>query len=299
MKDDALVADIVLLGHIARDILVIDDKSRPAIGGAVYYGGIAASHMGLKIIVITRLNKEDFAILKDFKKYGVRYFAFPSDETTGIKNIYNSENMEYRECKPTIGFAGLFKIEDIPDIETKYFILCPLLVGEIDLPLLEYLSEKYPGKLCMDIQGFVRKSENDKIYFCNLSEDEQKQIFSHVNILKVDHAEAEALTNTKDIQEAAQKLIKIGLEEILLSHEKGLSLYTQKNSYFFPWKYKQMKGRTGRGDTAFITYVSSRISKTPEEALKFAVALTSLKLESPGPFTLPLNLVESLIKKEF
>ena len=66
MSDDTVVADVVLLGHIARDIIVVNEKSRPAIGGAVYYGGIAASHMGLRAIVITRLNKDDFPILREF-----------------------------------------------------------------------------------------------------------------------------------------------------------------------------------------------------------------------------------------
>ncbi len=299
MPDDDLVADVVLLGHIARDIIVIDDQSREAIGGAVYYGGIAASHMGLKILVITRLKKEDFSILRDFDKYGVKYIAIPSDATTGIRNMYKSENMEYRICEPILGFAGLFKKEEIPDIKTKFFVVCPLLMGEIDLSLLEFLHQKYPEKICMDIQGFVRKSDKEKIFFSNLSEEDQIQILSNVNMLKVDHAEAEALTGTKNIEEAASKLIKLGPKEILLSHEGGLSVYIENESYFYPWKYSQLKGRTGRGDTAFITYVSSRINKPPKEALLFAVALTSLKLERPGPFLLPLNVVEEFIKKEY
>ena len=299
MSEETIVADVVLLGHIAQDIIVIKGTSRFEIGGAVYYGGIAASHMGLKVLVITRLRTEDFHILSDFDKYGVKYIAFPSEETTGIKNVYTSENMEYRECFPTSGFAGAFKQEDMPNIETKFFVICPLLVGEVDLSLLDYLSKKYPKKICMDIQGFVRAFDKEKIYFCNLTEDVQKQILSKVNMLKVDHAEAEALTKTKDIEIAAKRLLKMGPKEVLLSHEEGLSVYTNNGSYFYAWKYTQLAGRTGRGDTAFIAYVSSRINKSPKDALKFAVALTSLKLEKPGPFILPIDLVEDLIKKGF
>ena len=118
-------------------------------------------------------------------------------------------------------------------------------------------------------------------------------------MLKVDHAEAEALTKTKDIEIAAKRLLKMGPKEVLLSHEEGLSVYTNNGSYFYAWKYTQLAGRTGRGDTAFIAYVSSRINKSPKDALKFAVALTSLKLEKPGPFILPIDLVEDLIKKGF
>ena len=81
--------------------------------------------------------------------------------------------------------------------------------------------------------------------------------------------------------------------------KKGYQFFYPINFFFFPWKNKSSLGRTGRGDTAFISYLGSRITKNPEQSLKFAAALTSLKLESPGPFNLPLYQVESLIKKEY
>lgn len=300
MKSKEIEYDIAILGHIAKDIIVIDDERINAIGGAVYYGGIAGSHMGLKIFVITRLKKEDEAMLSDFKKYGVQYQAIFSDETSGIENTYKSSNFEYRTCKP-LGFAGLFNCAEIPLINTKYFILGPIMAGEIDIKLLEQLAHKYPNKICIDIQGFVRVRDpnNEGLYFSNLEQTVKEQILSNVEILKLDHAEAKALTKKDDIKDAAKELITQGPKEILISHEKGISVYLQEENYFFPWKYKAIKGRTGRGDTAFVSYIGSRLSKGPEESLKYATALTSLKLEMPGPFTLPLNLVDSLIKEQY
>jgi len=32
------IADIVILGHIAKDIIEIDNESYTSLGGAVYYG---------------------------------------------------------------------------------------------------------------------------------------------------------------------------------------------------------------------------------------------------------------------
>jgi sugar/nucleoside kinase (ribokinase family) len=139
----------------------------------------------------------------------------------------------------------------------------------------------------------------DDIVFSNLSQEDKKKILARINILKVDHAEAKALTDKEDIEDATKDLVKLGPKEVLLTHEKGISVYTNNKLIFFPWKNKYMKGRTGRGDTAFISYVGSRITKNPEESLKFAAALTSLKLEIQGPFILPLNVVEDFIKKEY
>ena len=298
MGKDLNKADIVVLGHVAKDIIEIDGKSVLSIGGAVYYGGIAGSHMGLKIIIITHLKNDDFPILKEFEKHGVKYLAYPSDETSGIRNIYSSKNQEIRTCKP-LGHAGLFKKEEIPEIKTKYFICGPILAGEIDIPLLNYITDKYHGKVCLDIQGFVRVVVGNDIIFSNLSQEDKKKILEKINILKVDHAEAEALTDKEDIEDAAKDLVKLGPKEVLLTHEKGISVYANNKLCFFPWKNKFIKGRTGRGDTAFISYVGSRIKKNPEESLKFATALTSLKLEIQGPFILPLNVVEEFIKKAY
>ena len=165
--------------------------------------------------------------------------------------------------------------------------------------LLEFLFKKYPDKICLDIQGFVRTRNKDDIIYSSLSENDKITILSKVRILKVDETEAEFLTNKKNIKEAAEDLINFGSKEILITHSNGISVFSKDFSISYPWKYKEIKGRTGRGDTAFISYVGSRITKNSNDSLKFAAALTSLKLESQGPFTLPLNQVEDLIKNEY
>jgi sugar/nucleoside kinase (ribokinase family) len=292
-------ADIAVLGHFAKDIIKIDGISNPSLGGAVYYGGIAGAHMGLKIIVITRLKKEDFPLLDVFKKNGVEYFAYPSGETSGLKNIYSSKNMEFRDYKP-LGFAGLFKKEDIPEFKTlpKFFVLGNIVAGEVDLELLDYLKAKY-NNICLDIQGFIRFRDHGKVFYSPLSTKEKRRIMSDICVLKLDQTEAKILTGHKKISDAAKELAKFGPKEILITHEQGISVYVSNTISSFPWKNNSSIGRTGRGDTAFISYLGSRLNKKPEESLKFAAALTSLKLEYPGPFNLPLSQVERLIKEKY
>ena len=47
------------------------------------------------------------------------------------------------------------------------------------------------------------------------------------------------------------------------------------------------------------SHLGSRITKNPEQSLKFAAALTSLKLETPGSYNLPLHQVGNLIKEKY
>jgi len=298
MHKDTFDSDITILGHIAKDIIEVDGISRKSIGGAVYYGGIAGSRMGLKISIITLLKKEDFPILEIFKKKRITYFAYPSKETSGLRNIYSSKNIEFREYK-LLGFAGLFKKEHIPVINPKIFVIGPIMAGEINIELLNLLNKRYRGKLALDIQGFIRVRENGNVNYKNLLEDEKEIILSKVNYLKIDQKEANVLTKCKNINDALIELRSYGPQEILATHQRGITVNALDEIYFFPWKNKRILGRTGRGDTAFISYLGSRISKNPEESLKFSTALTSLKMESPGPFELTLFEIENFMRENF
>lgn len=298
MVNDAIHSDITILGHLAKDIIEVDGERKETLGGAVYYGGIAGAKLGLKVSIITLLKKEDFHILEIFKKTGINYYAYPSKETSGLWNIYSSVNQEIRDYKP-LGFAGLFKQENIPETNPKIFVIGSILDGEIDSKLLDFLFQKYKGRLAIDIQGFIRVRKNNKIFYKKLLEKEKKHILSKIDYLKIDQVEAKILTNQNNINNALLELQEYGPREILATHEKGITLNDSNELYFYPWKNKTTIGRTGRGDTAFISYLGARLSKSPEESLKFSAALTSLKLESPGPFNLTLFEVEQFIQENY
>jgi hypothetical protein len=83
-------ADLVILGHIAKDINEIDGVKVLATGGAVYYGGIAGKKMGLDVVIITRLEKKDNDMLSEFDQNDIIYYSYEAQETSGINNIYNS-----------------------------------------------------------------------------------------------------------------------------------------------------------------------------------------------------------------
>ena len=290
--------DIIIIGHLAKDLIEVDGNIKESMGGEVYYGALAGNQMGLKIAIITRLKKSDWNMLEVFNQNEIQVFATPSEETSGIHNIYSSNNMEFRNYIP-LGFAGNFHISEIPLLSTEFFVIGSIVAGEVELDLFRYLAEKYPNKLCVDIQGFIRVRSQKKLFYKDLNEPEKREILSKSRILKVDQTELKILTKETEIREGAQILRTYGPREILITHEKGISVLTDEEYNIFPWKNKSSLGRTGRGDTAFISYLGSRITKSPRESLLFSVALTSLKLESPGAFSLPIKLVNNLIKREY
>ena len=282
--------DILMLGHFAKDEIIVDGVSEIASGGGVYFGSVAAHRLGQDVTVVTRLREEDFPRLEELRRNGINVIAYPAEQTSGIANFYSSENMETRICKP-IGFAGAFTLEQIPEIPSKVILITPLMAGEVDLPLLKQLAQRAP--LGMDVQGFVRVRQGDDLIF-KLWDDMAEGLKS-ITYLKVDHAEAQHLTGESDIHQAAIKLASFGPKEIVLTQTSGVTVYAGGQFYSAPFTPRSLSGRTGRGDTCFSTYIAMRLNNDPAIAAAWAGAVTSLKQEKPGPWYGPIEEVRTLI----
>lgn len=271
--------DILMIGNFAKDKLIVDGVEEIASGGGVYYGSVVVKRLGCKVAVITRLHPDDFDRLQELRDEGVEVFTTPAEGTSGIANYYQSADMERRICKP-IGFGGEYSIEQIPALSTKVIMLTPLFAGEIDLQLLHDLAKRAPVGL--DIQGFIRVPVADGLDFRPWGEMEEG--LRVVTYLKVDRAEAEFLTGIADLRKAAEKLHSMGPREIVLTESSGVTVFANGDFYTAPFNPRSLKGRTGRGDTCFSTYIATRLSLDPAEACHWAGQVTSLKQEIPGPW---------------
>ncbi len=282
--------DIMMIGHFAKDKLVVDGQGKMASGGAVYYGSIALRHLGISVAVVTRLHPDDFFLLDELRQEGVQVLAIPALETSGIENIYDSADMERRICK-SIGFAGPFQIEDIPNISARIYIAASIIAGEIDLALLQSLARH--GPVALDIQGFVRVRDNGELVFRQWPD--MAEGLSHVTYLKVDRAEAELITGQTDLQVAARQLAEYGPREVVVTQSSGVTIFAEGKIFQAPFNPRSLNGRTGRGDTCFAAYLGKRLSTSPQEACRFAAAVTTLKQEQPGPWMGSLSDVEAIL----
>ena len=120
-----------------------------------------------------------------------------------------------------------------------------------------------------------------------------------MDVFKADVVEAEILTGTRDLHEAARALARFGVPEFVLTHGSGVVVYSEGSFFEAPFKPRTMIGRSGRGDTCLASYLSARISMPPKEATLWAAALTSLKMEVLGPFSGTREDVERAIRERY
>ncbi len=289
----SLQYDLLMFGHMAKDRNVVDGVGKTEPGGGVYFGSIAARHLGLKVAIVTRLARQDDYLLDDLKREGVDIFASPAPETSGIENTYRSADMERRICKP-LGFAGPIKASDIPAATARLYAITPIIAGEVGMDVLAELARR--GPVALDVQGFVRVREGDALVFRPW--ERMAEGLKHVTYLKVDRAEAEHLTGESDLGKAAKRLHAYGPREIILTESSGVTVSAEGQLYSAPFTPRALAGRTGRGDTCFASYLGRRLSASAAEACELAAAVTTLKQEQPGPWRGTAADAEAIIKSQ-
>jgi hypothetical protein len=207
-----------------------------------------------------------------------------------------------------LAFAGAIQARDLPNVAAHIYAVTPIIAGEVDLPLLKLLAARAqtfevsktskvygPPGVALDVQGFVRVRVGDELLFRPWAE--MVEGLAQVTYLKVDRAEAEALTGETDLAHAAARLAAYGPREIVLTQSSGVTVYADGHTYFAPFTPRSLAGRTGRGDTCFAAYLAKRLTSSPEEACRWAGAVTTLKQEQPGPWRGAVAAAEALLAR--
>jgi sugar/nucleoside kinase (ribokinase family) len=276
--------DIAFIGHFTRDTVVHPHNQTTHRGGAYYYGAHVAVAMGLRVAVVTRLARADWGIVEELQAMGVTMFARETPASTCLRLVYPTENLDERVIYAT-GFAGAFTPAEVAPIQARVFHLGASIRGEIPCEVIATLAAK-STRLSLDVQGFLRVNDNGTLRYA--AWNDITAVLRSIHILKVDSTEAEFLTGTTDLHAALVQLAAYGPQEIVLTHNGGVMVYAEGAVHTYPWRAQDIQGRTGRGDTCIAAYVCKRLSAPPAEAARFAAAVTSIKLQTPGPFKGPL-----------
>jgi len=280
--------DITFVGHMCYDeIIPYNSPARIAPGSAVLCGAVVAAKTGKKVAAVVKMAKQDESILEPMKQAGVETFLIPSEHTTYSRVIHPVEDVDVRKLV-IVRNAGYFFIDEIPELNTGFVHLAGISDQEFTLDFIYGLKRK-GYKLSADMQSFVRQvdPETGEIEFKDVLQ--KMEIIKELSMVKLDIVEAKVLTNTDDIEKAAGAIEAWGCPEIVITHSGGVLARVNGNTYYEKFSNSSVVGRTGRGDTTFAAYLSWRMDHDPREALKFAAALVSIKMESPGPFAGTVN----------
>ena len=290
--------DITFIGHMCYDeIIPFGGQPRVAPGSAVLCGAMVAARIGKKVAAVVKMAKKDEAILQPMKDVGVDTYLITSEETSFNRVVHESENVDERTMT-LIKSAGLISISNVPAIDTTCVHLAGISDTEFDMALMKGLKSRSYKSLSVDMQSFVRHI-NPVTHDHEFSDvADKKEIAAMMDKLKLDIVEARLLTGTDDLERAAIIVESWGCPEVMITHSEGVLARVKGVTYYEKFSNSNVSGRTGRGDTTFSAYLSWRLNHDIRESLKFAAALVSIKMETPGPFKGTLDEVLIRLKEK-
>lgn len=296
MKPTQIDVDICFIGNYTRDSVVELRGTHQIDGGAFYYGASAAARTeDVRVGAITHLASTDLHVARLLASNGVAVRVLDTPQSTCLRLEYPTENPDERTIYVEAR-AKSFRPRDFAGLRTQTAVVGASFRGEVSLKALERLA-RHAGRLALDVQGFVRVIRRGRLAV--ESWPESQTVLSLVEVLKADVVEAGILTGSTDPQRAARMLQELGPREILLTHRDGLLVRADGQEHQAAFVPRRVLGRSGRGDTCLAAYASRRLSAGPAEAAAWAAALTSLKMESPGPFALDRRAVEELMARRY
>ena len=274
--------DALIIGEVAQDTNVdCDGTTVEAIGGAVYYSGFAAANIGHKIAVLPKADTAQIDLTAAFAPApNITVYPLHSRTSFVTKNIYHTPDRE-RRTSTVDSVVEPYRPEEVPDIDAAIWHLAGLAAGDIPNEMIPFAARH--AMVAIDVQTMLRRVEDGTLVYRDWAE--KRELLPYVRFLKTDAAEAEILTGLTDRTEAAKLLYQWGAKEILITHNTEVLVYDGREVYTCPIRARNLSGRTGRGDTTFAGYINERLTADIPTALRFATALVSLKMETPGPFT--------------
>lgn len=270
------------IGYITQDKIVTPHNSVYMPGGTSFYFAHAIKHLNADgFLLVTALADSDMNVVEEIRKEGIDVKVLPSARSVCFENIYG-ENQNERIQRVTAK-ADPFTIEGLRDIDARIIHLGSLLADDFSLDIIKYLSGK--ALLSVDVQGFLRKVDNEQVL--PIDWQEKREALKYIHILKANEAEMEVLTGCTEPYEAALLIADWGVKEVLLTlGDKGSLIYSKGQFHEIPaYPALQIVDATGCGDTYMVGYLYMRNQGASyREAGCYAAAMCTIKLQSHGPF---------------
>ena len=250
-------------------------------GGTAFYFSYALSKLDVKYLLVTALAETEMHYVNDLRTKGIEIKVQPSAYTVYFENIYG-ENQDER-TQNVLQIADPFSAEQLQGIDAKIFHLGPLLANDFPAEFIKSIAGK--GVISLDVQGYLRKVENKKVYATDWAA--KTEVLPYIDILKADVAELSALTGYDKVNDGVMQLTDWGVKEIIITNgSQGSLIYSDNVFYTIPaYSPKIVVDATGCGDTYMAGYLYKRVKGFGiQQSGEFAAAISGLKTAATGAF---------------
>ncbi|MFW9979898.1 MAG: carbohydrate kinase family protein [Candidatus Thorarchaeota archaeon] len=280
--------EIVVVGHLSRDLIVTPDYTREALGGGTAYAMIAPHLGALGAGIVTRVGsdfeQEYINVLKE-SNLDLSGFRTAGNHSTRFVNEYDAHGKRTQRVDaiaPEIRASDLL----LAHLQANIIHFSPLM-HEVHFSCIES-ARQYGALVSLDVQGYTRTVDNGKV-IPRLWTDAM-QVLRYVDVVKCDKAELELTTGTGTEMALVTKIQSVGPRIVIVTKDQaGSTIYTRNSRIDVPMVIADaMVDTTGSGDTYIIGFLLEYMrTGDVRRAGLFGATCASYNLEHVGPYNLP------------
>lgn len=293
--------DLVIVGHLSRDLIITPDITREALGGSTAYAMLAPTlfaSAGIVTIIGDDFEQEYWNILR------TSGLSLTGLQKSGLKStrFVNKYDADGNRVQFVESIADKIEPEDFPEeyLDTKAIHFSPLSAGEIDFDCYQ-LARSNASLVSLDVQGYIRSIDENGMV---IARDwiERDEILRLVDIVKFNEIELKMTIAGESEMAMVSQILNLGPRIVLVTRDKrGSTIYTRNEQVDIPVVIPEIEiDSTGCGDVFAISFLIEYIrSSNLKQAGLFAATCASFNVESSGPYNMPSRLAVEIRMRNY
>ncbi|MHA1137207.1 MAG: carbohydrate kinase family protein [Candidatus Thorarchaeota archaeon] len=293
--------DIVIVGHLSRDLIITPETKREALGGGTAYAMLAPALDAYNTGIVSKVG-EDFEeeYWNTLKSAGLNLAGLSKVGTTSTRfvNKYDSEGNRVQIVEAV---AEQITPDDFPDdyLDAKIIHFSPLTANELDIDCIK-LARSSAKITSIDVQGYVRSIDNSGMVIPRVW-TERNEILSLVDVVKFHELELKQTIEGESELSAVSEILNLGPRIVLVTRDnRGSTIYTRNEQITIPLVNAGTQiDSTGCGDVYSIGFLLEYVQTSNlKQSGFFAATCSSFNCEMSGPYNFPSRLdIERRMKR--
>jgi sugar/nucleoside kinase (ribokinase family) len=286
--------EIVIAGHLSRDLIILPNASKEALGGGTAYAMLAPSIGAFGAGIVTKVGTDFEQRYHDtLRSSGLNLSGLITEgpKSTRFVNKYDVSGTRVQFVE---ALAPSIRLEDFTEehLEANIIHFSPLTSDEIAIDCIRQ-ARSSTALTSLDVQGYIRTVGSDGMVKPK-EWTERDAILGLVDVVKFHEQELFTTVPAQSELSAASQILNLGPRIVLVTHDqRGSVIYTRNSQVKIPLVLARAQvDTTGCGDVYTTGFLLEYMrSGDVRRAGLFAATCSSFNVESVGPYNMPTRLM--------
>ena len=282
--------ELVVVGHLSRDLIITPYARREMLGGAPAYAMLAPAIGAFGAGIVSKVGADfEESYRHDLLSSGLDLSGLHCEgtQTTRFVNIYDAAGERTQKVEalaPQIRCSDLMRLGS----KARIILFSPLSDNEIEKECFQRARDM-EALTSLDVQGYLRSISQDGLVSLK-KWSKSDEILSLIDVVKLHESELRMIDDMESESSSVSRILDLGPRIVIVTRDyRGSTIYTRSMAIDIPLVLADSQvDTTGCGDTYAIGFLLEYMrTANAARAGLFAATCSSFNVETMGPYGMP------------